>query len=437
MDQDIKDINSTGNDRQRAVLIGIDFSDGDCERSLEELSRLADTAGADVLAIMSQKRDVPDVRTYLGRGKIDELKDFCKDNEIDLVISDDELSGSQVKALEDILEIQVIDRTMLILDIFASRAQSAEGSLQVELAQLKYRLPRLLGMGLSLSRQGGSGGGKSRIGTRGPGESKLETDRRHIRSRLVRLERELEGVALRRELTRKKRRKDNYPIVALVGYTNAGKSTLMNCLCDSDVYVQDKLFATLDPTVRRINIDGSEILMVDTVGFIRKLPHTLIEAFGSTLEETLEADLLLHVADISDPDVEKQIETVDKLMTKLEAIDIPRFLIMNKTDKAEKNPEQKNIAETVVNTQLRNSDELIKVSAVTGEGISELKQKIIEFFQKDKKRVILLIPYENGGLISFLHENGYVQAVSHEADGIMFDVILDKAEISRVEKFIK
>jgi GTP-binding protein HflX len=425
--------------KEKAVLFGIDLSAGDdgnslneAEISLSELERLADTAGVETAAKVIQKRKAPNVSTYIGIGKIEEIAAFCKLNEISLIICDDELTGSQIKNIEDLLDIKVIDRTMLILDIFASRAQSAEGRLQVELAQLRYRLPRLQGFGNDLSRLGGG------IGTRGPGESKLETDRRHIRRKIKFLEDALEEVAKRRELSRKKRQKDSIPTIALVGYTNAGKSSLMNALCGSEVFVEDKLFATLDTTIRKIQTDsGEDILLIDTVGFIRKLPHTLIDAFKSTLEESLNADLILQVVDSSDPEAENHIKITETLLSELGAGEKTMFTVFNKSDLI---PVIDPSVTTHSVSELSSTQELKKipvytVSAKTGAGLSELLEACKKYFGI-KKSFTLLIPYTDGKIIDNLYKNHKITESEHKEDGVVIKVLLDESAEKQYAKYI-
>ncbi|MBE6891385.1 MAG: GTPase HflX [Ruminococcaceae bacterium] len=360
---------------EKAVLIAVqtkDITEEEAELSIAELGRLVETAGAEPCVSVVQKRENYDVASYIGRGKALEIAEICKNNEITLAVIDDEISGSQAKNLEDILDVRVIDRTMLILDIFAARAKTAEGRLQVELAQLKYLLPRLMGLGKSLSRLGGG------IGTRGPGETKLETDRRHIRRKINSLEEQLEKVEQRRLQARRRRDKNAVPSVALVGYTNAGKSSLMNVLCCSnEVYVEDKLFATLDSTTRKMvfpDSPKSNILLTDTVGFIRKLPHTLVEAFKSTLEEATSADLLLHVVDSSDSELSSHIETVTNIIRELGIEHKPVWLIMNKNDRLAGDREVN--ASAVMAACRQNGMKVFSVSAKTGDGINELRQSI-------------------------------------------------------------
>ena len=367
---------------ENAVLIAVqtkDISEEEAELSIAELGRLVETAGATPKVSVIQKRENFDTSTYIGRGKALEIAEMCKNNEITLAVIDDEITGSQAKNLEDILDVRVVDRTMLILDIFAARAKTAEGRLQVELAQLKYLMPRLMGLGKSLSRLGGG------IGTRGPGETKLETDRRHIRRKINSLEEQLEKVEQRRLQARRRRDKNAVPSVALVGYTNAGKSSLMNVLCCSDeVYVEDKPFATLDSTTRKMvfpEYPRSNILLTDTVGFIRKLPHTLVEAFKSTLEEATSADLLLHTVDASDGELSSHIETVNGILRELGIEQKPVWLIMNKNDRLAGDREI-NAAAVMANCR-HEGLRVFSVSAKTGNGIKELRDAIRENFYKE------------------------------------------------------
>ncbi len=320
----------------RAVLVGVDagdMRDGECEISLEELRRLLDTAGGEVVATMVQSRQTPDVRTYIGSGKLIELAELCENNDIDLAVFDCELTPSQIRNIEDELDgVRVIDRSMLILDIFALHATTAEGKLQVELAQLKYTAPRLIGKGTQLSRLGGG------IGTRGPGESKLESDRRHIKRRVTALEAELAELAVQRKTKRAARDRSGIQKIAIVGYTNAGKSTLLNRLTDAGILAEDKLFATLDPTTRKFSLpSGDDVLLTDTVGFIRRLPHHLIKAFSSTLDEAVCADILMIIVDASDPEYPAQLEVTENLLAELGAGDKPSLIVYNKCDREASN----------------------------------------------------------------------------------------------------
>lgn len=395
------------NQRERAVLVGLDF-DGEGIGILEELEQLARTAGAEVVYKIVQNKKVPDAAMFIGRGKAAELALICRDLNADLIIFDDELTASQIRNLEDITGIRVIDRTALILDIFASRAISREGKLQVELAQLRYRLSRLGGLGLTLSRLGGG------IGTRGPGEKKLETDRRHIYRRIQEIEGELRRVTKRREALRERRNKNMIPVVALVGYTNAGKSTLMNALSGSNVLVEDKLFATLDPVSRGVTLNtGQEILLIDTVGFINKLPHDLIEAFKSTLEEAVYADLLLHVVDAASPRLKEQMEVVDRVLYSL-GVNQSIITVYNKMDliKGE--------------YALPPRKPSVYVSAKRNEGLSELLITIADQLPQQRKRFRLLIPYGGGNVLSFLHERGQILAEEYREEGIYLEAMIDE-----------
>ena len=394
------------NEIKNCLLLGI-TDHPDAEQSMAELEQLSETAGLEVRGVLLQQRTTPDPTTYIGKGKAEEMKEFIESNEIDLVIANTELTAGQIRTLEDTLDAAVIDRTMLILDIFAQRARSSEGRLQVELAQLKYRLPRLAGMGESLSRLGGG------IGTRGPGETKLETDRRHIRRRIKALENALDEVKQHRETTRKGRSRNAGATAALVGYTNAGKSTLLNTLCKSDVYVENQLFATLDPTVRRIQgLRGPEILLSDTVGFLRDLPHTLIDAFRSTLEESLEADLLLLVTDASDPEAELRLAVVRDLLRSLDADQKPIFLILNKIDDA------KDIDLTPFHTLAATEKmKIFHLSAKTGEGCEELKDALLCHFAGEREETVI-IPYEDGAALAAIHREKVILKKEETEEGL-------------------
>ncbi|WP_333871485.1 GTPase HflX [Desulforamulus putei] len=356
---------------ERAVLVGVKLPDMDqwqLQESMEELESLADTAGAEVVGKFMQTRQRPDTATFIGKGKVEELAAYCRKAEANIVIIDRELSPAQARNLEEKTSVKVIDRTQLILDIFARRAQTKEGKLQVELAQLKYLLPRLTGQGTQLSRLGGG------IGTRGPGETKLETDRRRIRKRISDLEKELREVQQHRALLRKDRRDEPLPLVSLVGYTNAGKSTLLRTLTGADVLVEDKLFATLDPTTRRVRLPNNDnILLTDTVGFIQNLPHHLVAAFRATLEEVREADLLLHVVDVSHPNCEGQINAVESILESLQCLDKPIIMVFNKIDLIQDQHEIPFAAYPKVN-----------ISALSGLGIKQLLNLIADVL-KDQR----------------------------------------------------
>ena len=399
---------------EKVMLISIDS-----EESLEELASLAETAGAMVITRVMQNRQKPDPATFIGSGKAEELSLACQALEIDLVIVDDELTGSQQRNLEAALGVRVIDRTALILDIFAQRAQTAEGKLQVELAQMKYRLPRLTGMGTILSRLGGG------IGTRGPGETQLEVDRRRIRKRIDDLQHQLSELKRQRDMRRARRDKQGQTTVALVGYTNAGKSTLLNALSGADVLVEDKLFATLDPVMRNVDLpENRSCLLVDTVGFIRKLPHQLVEAFHSTLEEALYADLLVVVSDISNPQYQEQRETVFRVLRELGAGDRPVLEALNKADRAK-------IAEDVEPAGA------ILISAREGRGVEELKAEISRRIAALRHEVEIIVPYAKGNVLSLIHSKGQVLSEEYEAEGTRVKCMLDSANYQRVLSMLK
>ena len=398
---------------ERVVLASV-WSDGtaeDAENSLRELAALAETAGAQVLEGVVQRRVIPDPATYLGKGKAIELRDIVIAEGADTVITDDELAPSQRRALEDVVKVKVIDRTALILDIFAQHAKSREGKAQVELAQLQYLLPRLRGWGDSMSRQAGGqvGGAGQGMGSRGPGETKIELDRRRINSRIARLRRQIKGMKTVRDTKRGGRRANRIPSVAIAGYTNAGKSSLLNRLTGAGVLVQNQLFATLDPTVRRAETpEGREYTLVDTVGFVRALPHQLVEAFRSTLEEVGEADLLLHIVDGSHPDPESQITAVRTVLADVEATEVKEIIVINKAD----------IADPVVLDRLRRHERhSIAVSARTGQGVEELTRLIADELPQPDVEVSVLVPYEEGQLVSRIHEEGELLTSEHGADG--------------------
>ena len=393
--------------KERAVLMGIES-----EESLAELARLADTAGAEVVGSFLQKRDKPDTALFIGRGRADELCRQVQALEADVCIFDEELTGIQVRNLEDILRVKVVDRTTLILDIFAQRASSAEGKLQVELAQLHYPSTRLIGQGLVLSRLAGG------IGTRGPGESKLEMNRRRIRERMTELRRRLEGMEKQRELRRKSRERNEIPVVALVGYTNAGKSTLLNRMTGSDVYVQDQLFATLDAVSRRIETaEHTPYLLVDTVGFIRKLPHALVSAFRSTLDEAALADVLIIVSDGASEEMLKQHETVEQVLAELGATEQPRIEVINKCD---------------LGTAVPSLPGAVMVSAKTGEGIDELSARIAAELQKTYAPVTFFLPFSQYGLLGQIRPLGRVISENHTDTGTELTMIIGQADRDRL-----
>lgn len=402
---------------ERAILVGMDNNEG--YDTLRELADLAETAGALVVNSVRARRRPIDNATYIGSGKAEELSLLGSEFESDLFIFDDELSAVQLRSLEEILGARVIDRTTLILDIFASRAASREGKLQVELAQMRYRLPRLLGQGQVLSRLGGG------IGTRGPGEKKLEIDRRRIRRRIFELETELSEIERQRGLRRENRKANRIPLVALVGYTNAGKSTMLNALTNSDVLAADKLFATLDPVVRQITLSGgTEALISDTVGFINKLPHDLVSAFKSTLEEVSNADLILHVVDIACPFHDKQMQVVNEVLESLHAADIPRITVFNKFD-------------LVSDCQPIFSADQTTVSAKTGEGIQQLLDIIKKKLNSSRKEIELIVPYSKYEAISIIRERGLLISEEHLESGTRIKAMLDDADIGQLRRILE
>lgn len=405
------------NQLEKAILVSVDTGEYDCDASLDELSELAKTAGAEEVARVIQKREAYESASVVGEGKLAEIAELCKSYEVDLLIFDCELTASQIRNIEDKTDVRVIDRTMLILDIFAARAVSAEGKLQVELAQLKYRLPRLMGIGSSLSRLGGG------IGTRGPGETQLETDRRHIRRRIDKLSEELSELEKRRGYTRSRRKKDGVQVGAIVGYTNAGKSTLLNLLTGANVLAEDKLFATLDPTARAIELpDGRSLLLIDTVGLVRRLPHHLVEAFKSTLEEAANADIILHICDASDIEASEKAEVTLKTLAELGASEIPVVTVLNKCDK--------------ISADFPTDDKTAKISALNNEGIPELLRKISLNLPQTSRRMKLLLPYDKAGLSAQIRVNGKVFSEEYTENGVMLDALVEAALIERMTKFL-
>ena len=391
-----------------AVLVGIDTGLYDAEVSMDELEELARTAGAVVAAKIIQKRDKPDTATYVGSGRLEEIKSFTEANDVDLLIFDGELTPSQQRNIEDETDVRVIDRTTLILDIFAARARSNEGKIQVELAQLKYSLPRLGGKGTQMSRLGGG------IGTRGPGESKLESDRRHIRRRIQSLQEELVQIAKRRENLRTRREKDGVETVAIVGYTNAGKSTLMNTLTNAGVLAENKLFATLDPTSRALTLpDGRTVMLIDTVGLVRRLPHQLVDAFRSTLEEAANATVILNICDASDEHCTEHLNVTMNLLAALGCADKPIISVLNKCDLCG--------GSFVLPAQ----GEFVMISAKTGEGIGNLLAKIQLSLPLTRKKAELLIPYSDGGLVNYIREEGVMLKEDYRPDGIYVKAVVD------------
>lgn len=385
---------------ERAVLVGLSCPGFNAdqaadERTMDELRALAETAGAEAVAMTLQRRPAPDARTFIGEGKAEEVKALAEANDASLILFDNELSPSQMSNLEELTGRTVLDRSALILDIFAQRARTGEGKLQVELAQYQYILPRLAGMGKAMSRLGGG------IGTRGPGESKLESDRRHIRSRIDKLRRDLEQVRQVRAVQRRQRKKTELPMVAIVGYTNAGKSTLLNALTGAGIPANNRLFDTLDTTTRLLTVsDTLDVVISDTVGFIRKLPHQLVEAFKATLEELEYADLLLHVIDISDPHWLEQAQIVDELIEELGAQQIPCLRVYNKSD--------------LYFGDIRpHGEDSVNISAKTGEGVDELLARIDKLLDKGTRRVTIHLPYDKGGLLDVLYREAKVESVEY------------------------
>lgn len=400
-----------------AVLVGVEtpeMRDGECEASLDELERLAETAGAIVAARLVQSREKPDVRTVIGSGKVAELKTICSECGAELCIFDCEMSPSQIRNVEDeVGEVRVIDRSMLILDIFALHAATAEGKLQVELAQLKYTAPRLIGKGKQLSRLGGG------IGTRGPGESKLESDKRHLARRVAALETELEAVENTRRTTRSARDRSGLPRVAIVGYTNAGKSTLLNRLTDAGILAEDKLFATLDPTTRKFTLPGGEsVLLTDTVGFIRKLPHHLVKAFRSTLEEAALSDILLHIVDASDPEYPDEMKVTEELLAELGAGGKPMLIVYNKCDREADGIPAPALAPNGLNRA-------VCVSALTGQGVDEMVAMLEAIVREGKVRVTFRFPNSEAGALSSLYRMAAVESVDYGDEYITAVAVAD------------
>ena len=415
------------NKKERAILAGLsaasmDESERSSDTSMEELQALVETAGGETLGMMIQSLPTPNPRCFIGEGKVKELKELASVNECDLVVFDNELTPSQMRALSEDLGVKVMDRSGLILDIFAQRAKSREGQLQVELAQYKYLLPRLTGMWSHLVRQTASGG-SSPIGTRGPGETQLETDRRHIRRKIQKLEEELADVRRVRGTQRRLRQKNKMPTVALVGYTNAGKSTLLNCLTGSDIPANDRLFDTLDTTTRRFRIDETtEVLLSDTVGFIRKLPTHLIEAFKATLEELSYADVLLHVIDISNPEWEAQARIVDDLIRQLGAETTPCIRVFNKCDR--------------YIGILPHGENNVCISAISGEGSTRLVEKLQKLLSADRREYVLSIPYQDGGIVDLLKRESVVKSLDYYNEGIKIRAVVTPEIYGRIRKYI-
>ena len=403
---------------ERAFLVSVDTGEFDAEASMSELYELTESAGARPVGAMIQKREKPDGATCIGSGRLEELKGFCESQEVDLIIFDCELSPTQIRNLEFETEVRIIDRTMLILDIFASRARSREGKLQVELAQLKYLLPRLTGKGAAMSRLGGG------IGTTGPGESKLETDRRHIRRRLESLREQLAQVEQHRNQLRRRREKEGIITAAIVGYTNAGKSTLMNTLTDAGVLAEDKLFATLDPTSRALKLpNGVSVMLIDTVGLVRRLPHHLVEAFHSTLEEAALADMILNVCDASSPEAQVHLEVTRKLLADLGCTGRPVIPVMNKCD----------LVPSLLDIPMIGN--AVRISAKTGEGIGDLLAAVEENLPVSLRRVCLLLPFDQAGLVAQIRKDHVLYQEEYRPDGIFVSALLDPVLYGRVREY--
>lgn len=408
---------------EKVILVGVSEQDGDdAEDSVAELAELVRTAGAVVVGTLIQKRELMHPGTYVGTGKVAEIAAMIAERGATGIVCDDELSPAQLKNLEQMLDTKVMDRTLIILDIFAARATTSEGKIQVELAQLKYRLSRLTGLGRSMSRLGGG------IGTRGPGEKKLEMDRRLIKDRIAQLNRELKEVRQHREITRAKRTRNGMPVAAIVGYTNAGKSTLLNRLTDAGVLEEDKLFATLDPTTRVLELPGrQEILLTDTVGFIRKLPHHLVEAFGSTLEEAKYCDVILHVVDASDENWDKNIETVYGTLKQLkidENSGKPVITVFNKIDRISK--------DDLVGVRDLRADKTLYISAATGQGLPELANAIEEILRNQKSYIRHTFAYSEAGLTGLIHKYGEIQTEEYLDDGIFIEAYVPKSILGKL-----
>ena len=403
----------------RALLVSVDTGKFDAESSLDELCELVESAGAEPVLTVLQKLDRPETATFVGSGKLIEISEICEAQEIDLIVCDSELTPTQIKTLESETNVRTIDRTTLILDIFALRARSREGKLQVELAQLKYLLPRLTGKGIAMSRLGGG------IGTRGPGETKLETDRRHIHRRMETLKEQLQDVEKHRSRLRERREKDGVITVAIVGYTNAGKSTLMNYLTDAGVLAQDKLFATLDPTSRALKLpSGVSVMLIDTVGLVRRLPHGLVEAFKSTLEEAALSDIILNVCDASSPEAQYHMQVTTDLLAELGCGDTPIINVLNKCDKLE----SLEIAPNVTNS--------VYISAKQGTGIDKLLEAIDSNLPVRIKKVKLMLPFTAAGMANEIRTKATLISENYTCDGIEIEAIIDEAMYRRLKEYI-
>lgn len=409
------------NEDYSAILVGLEINE-DIEKSMAELRALADAADIEVLATMNQKLEKPNTASFIGKGKLEELTEMVENMQSNLVIFNDELSGMQLRNIEDTVHVRVIDRTILILDIFAKRAISAEGKLQVEYAQLKYRMPRLLGFGSSLSRLGGG------IGTRGPGEKKLETDRRHIQSRMDEIKKQLADVKANRNIQRAKREKSSLPVVSLVGYTNSGKSALLNKILEitqreeKQVMEKDMLFATLDTAQRLIKLEnGYEFILIDTVGFVSKLPHSLINAFKSTLEELLYSDLIIHVLDMASGEWKFNFDVTNSVLKEIGVKDKKEIIVFNKKD--------------IAGYDFHYDNEHFEISARTGEGVHELLQEIQKTLFADRHFVKLLVPYDRGDIVSYICEKAQVEKTEYVADGTLLSAYISEEDYGRLKKY--
>ena len=434
----MKSVQNTIQPIEKAFLVGVDLRQEEdllsVDDSLSELALLAETAGLEVVGMISQRLDAPNPKTFIGMGKVDEVIALVGEVQADVVVFDEELSGRHLRELEKLFgdRIRILDRTALILDIFAQHADTREGALQVELAQYEYRLTRLTRAWTHLARQAGGGGGRSGasggVGLRGPGETQLEVDRRIIRRRISTLKTQIEKVRTHRQQYRRRRKRAKIPIVALVGYTNAGKSTLLNFLSGAEVYVADQLFATLDPTTRRVEFPGGRVaLFTDTVGFIQKLPTTLVAAFRATLEEITDADLLLHVVDVTHPNAHAQSEAVFRTLEEIEADHIPVISALNKIDLLENSD--------VARQSLEDFPHAVAISALTGEGVEDLLKAVNEMLFENFVHVSLWLPYHEGGLISMFHEQGHVEMLEHGEDGIQISGMLPHRLIARYSAY--
>ncbi len=437
------------NRQERAILATLVLNESgaagqeEAAHSLDELAELAESAGAVVVGRAMQRRPAPDPAYFVGKGKVQELREACAAQSADLIIFDDELTGSQIRNIENLTDCKVIDRTLLILDIFARRARSREGKLQVELAQQQYRLTRLVGLGQALSRLGGG------IGTRGPGESKLESDRRHINRRVLYLKQALDELTEQRDRTRRQRQENEMLTFAVVGYTNAGKSTLINKLCQSSLLTADQVFATLDPSVRRLPLpDGNPVLLVDTVGLIRKLPHHLVEAFQATLEEASEADAILEVIDTADPDAAAQMAVVEDLLVRLDAAGKPRFFVFNKIDLLPNEPDVADpdqidaepaglSSELYAKLPVGQRKQAFLVSALNGGGLDSLRQAIIDFCTASQMSCEILLPYPQAGLLAYVRRYGRLDQVSYLPEGISASIHIGYSHFNPLRPYVR